>query len=82
MACDCKDTNGSLLDKCLGTCKASNAEQYYSQKLIDVEDNIMSMLNEFRLNLDQIEADVKDSMESVYLDGFKKGFEMAKDMYE
>lgn len=82
MACDCKDGNGSLMDNCLGTCQPSKMEQYYSQKLIDCDHGMTKLLGEFRKNLSDIERDVTEAFKDLYLEGFKKGFEMAKEIYE
>jgi len=81
MACDCKDANGSLMEKCLGTCRASIDQQYFN-KLIDFDNGIHELLREFKINLNKMERDMFESFNEVYFDGFRKGFEMAKEIYE
>lgn len=82
MACECIDTNGSLLESCLGVCSFAKMEQRALESVNYFNDHAINMLKELRRNLNQIQSEVKEYLENSYLDGFRKGFEMAKDIYE
>lgn len=78
MACECKDANGSLLAICMGTCKPSKI----ATEVNDIRLHLEEMVRKFTHTLSEAEFEIKDSFKELYLEGFRKGFEMAKEIYE
>jgi len=69
MSCKCKNPDGTLAEKCCGTCKS---------ELQILQSQMASLVYEIA-NLPQLMIETK---ELGYKRGFKEGFEVAKDIYE
>jgi hypothetical protein len=83
MSCTCVDANGSLLDRCLGTCISANAYIQQQQVIRAYQENrIENIINKELKNIYEKLSEVKDFSEHEFLRGFEKGFIMAKDIYE
>jgi len=91
MACNCKNSDGTMSDKCYGTCKKHIiVEQEMQQQrdplngfaeliLVQVDDRIERALNKFHVSLQkELSIECKD----VFLDGFYEGFKFYRKFHD
>lgn len=86
MACNCKNPDGTLCMLCNGSCVNQNqynhvdAPQLRTEKTI--EDRMEYLLSCFLSKLDQRINSMEAHFDDQYLEAFKEGFELAREIYE
>lgn len=86
MACGCRDASGALLPICMGICyhaqreKQADAVQMRSEE--SIEDRMEYIFSSVIDRFDRRLKEVSEMIDDKYKEGFKQGFEMAKDIYE
>lgn len=81
MACECKDENGSLLDKCLGSCISGRmiGAIDFEDKMAEFERLISQAVCKIDESLSGSSFIMEDLYKEGFADGFKKGFESGRD---
>lgn len=91
MVCKCVDSNGSLLDKCIGTCKIEvihlQMEQQHRDPLNGFAELIMSQVDKlissriYDLKFDILKESKKIQREE-FMEGLREGIEIGRTLYD
>lgn len=89
MACECKDENGSLMEKCLGVCKPTrqaiivdeqrraNFELTIHQDMKQIGNNIAALAQQIA-NLPKLLIEANNAG---FMEGFKQGYQAGEERY-
>jgi hypothetical protein len=85
MACLCKNPDGSLAQCCIGTCEQKSFYEGNAVELMktkSIQDNIEYVLGKFLDKTDMRIERLERCTEQKYNEGFKDGFELAREIYD
>jgi hypothetical protein len=85
MTCECKDENGSFLDRCLGTCLPAKRLQQVMQSgevRFEVMENKLNKIISLLENKIDYSSGCSYDERFMYQKAFKDGFELAREIYE